>query len=88
MDFYSLDLASITVIFVSLLVVCPFLIPLLKKMDVNFFPKDAIEFFTKSIARMKEDREKEAKGVSRTLPVMMPKNILYSISPREKHLLA
>lgn len=65
MDFYSLDLASITVIFVSLLVVCPFLIPLLKKMDVNFFPKDAIEFFTKSIARMKEDREKEAKGVSR-----------------------
>ncbi|CAM4520056.1 cytochrome P450 3A9-like [Lepidochelys kempii] len=45
-----------------LIFVCPFLIPLLKKMDVNVFPKDAIEFFTKSIARMKEDREKEAKG--------------------------
>lgn len=74
--------------FVSLLVVCPFLIPILKKMNVNFFPKDAVEFFTKSFIRMKEERKKEAKGVSRTLPVIMPKNILYSISPSEKYLIA
>ncbi|XP_039348803.1 cytochrome P450 3A9-like [Mauremys reevesii] len=45
-----------------LIFVCPFLIPLLKKMNVNFFPKDAIKFFTTSIAKIKEDREKEAKG--------------------------
>ncbi|XP_074866328.1 cytochrome P450 3A9-like [Carettochelys insculpta] len=39
---------------------CPFLIPLLKKMDVNIFPKDALEFFTKSISKMREEREKNA----------------------------
>uniref|UniRef100_A0A8C4W4Z5 unspecific monooxygenase n=1 Tax=Gopherus evgoodei TaxID=1825980 RepID=A0A8C4W4Z5_9SAUR len=46
-----------------LIFVCPFLIPLLKKMNVNFFPKDALKFFTTSIAKIKEEREKEAKGV-------------------------
>ncbi|XP_067396081.1 cytochrome P450 3A9-like [Emydura macquarii macquarii] len=45
-----------------LIFVCPFLIPILKKMNVNFFPKDAVEFFTKSFIRMKEERKKEAKG--------------------------
>uniref|UniRef100_A0A8C8SEU2 unspecific monooxygenase n=1 Tax=Pelusios castaneus TaxID=367368 RepID=A0A8C8SEU2_9SAUR len=48
-----------------LIFVCPFFVPILKKMNVNFFPKDPIKFFTKSISRIKEERKKEAKG-SRT----------------------
>ncbi|XP_067406928.1 cytochrome P450 3A9-like isoform X2 [Emydura macquarii macquarii] len=45
-----------------LILLCPFVIPILKKMNVNFFPKDALEFFMKSFRRMKEERKKEAKG--------------------------
>uniref|UniRef100_K7FSE6 Cytochrome P450 3A n=1 Tax=Pelodiscus sinensis TaxID=13735 RepID=K7FSE6_PELSI len=45
-----------------LIFVCPFLIPLLKKMNVNFFPKDAIEFFMKSVSRIKKERKEEGKG--------------------------
>uniref|UniRef100_A0A8C0GPI5 unspecific monooxygenase n=1 Tax=Chelonoidis abingdonii TaxID=106734 RepID=A0A8C0GPI5_CHEAB len=45
-----------------LIFVCPFLIPLLKKMNVNFFSKDALKFFTTSITKIKEEREKDAKG--------------------------
>ncbi|XP_056193708.1 cytochrome P450 3A9-like [Falco biarmicus] len=39
--------------------VCPFVIPLLAKMNVNIFPKDALNFFMRSVAKIKQDREKE-----------------------------
>ncbi|XP_068941481.1 cytochrome P450 3A4-like [Petaurus breviceps papuanus] len=38
----------------------PFLVPLLKKMDVNVFPKEAIDFLTKSVKKIKEDRKKNS----------------------------
>ncbi|NXG35436.1 CP3A9 protein, partial [Dromaius novaehollandiae] len=39
--------------------VCPFLNPLLAKMNVSFFPSDAVDFFMRSISKIKKDREKE-----------------------------
>ncbi|XP_062444115.1 cytochrome P450 3A9-like [Rhea pennata] len=42
-----------------LLFVCPFLSPLLAKMNVSFFPKDAVDFFMNSISKIKKNREKE-----------------------------
>uniref|UniRef100_A0A8D0KXE7 Cytochrome P450 3A n=1 Tax=Strix occidentalis caurina TaxID=311401 RepID=A0A8D0KXE7_STROC len=39
--------------------VFPFLVPLLAKMNVSFFPSDAVDFFMRSIAKIKQDREKE-----------------------------
>ncbi|NXS90957.1 CP3AD protein, partial [Jacana jacana] len=39
--------------------VFPFLTPILAKMNVNFFPKDAVDFFMRSIAKIRQDREKE-----------------------------
>ncbi|XP_052628251.1 cytochrome P450 3A9-like [Harpia harpyja] len=43
-----------------LIVVCPFVIPLLAKMNVSFFPRDAVDFFVRSLSKIKQDREKEA----------------------------
>ncbi|NWI20979.1 CP3AL protein, partial [Crypturellus soui] len=43
-----------------LLFVCPFLAPLLSKMNVSFFPSDAVDFFIRSIDKIKKNREKEA----------------------------
>ncbi|NXW59645.1 CP3A9 protein, partial [Eurystomus gularis] len=40
--------------------VFPFLTPLLAKMNVSFFPSSAVDFFMRSIAKIKKDREKEA----------------------------
>ncbi|NXK13256.1 CP3A9 protein, partial [Herpetotheres cachinnans] len=42
-----------------LIFVCPFVIPLLAKMNVNVFPRDALDFFMRSISKIKQDREKE-----------------------------
>ncbi|XP_032930153.1 cytochrome P450 3A9-like [Catharus ustulatus] len=39
--------------------VFPFLIPVMAKMNVSFFPKDAVDFFMRSVAKIKQDREKE-----------------------------
>ncbi|NXP44780.1 CP3AO protein, partial [Heliornis fulica] len=39
--------------------VCPFLTPLLAKMGVSFFPSSAVDFFMRSLAKIKEDREKD-----------------------------
>ncbi|NXU86524.1 CP3A9 protein, partial [Xiphorhynchus elegans] len=39
--------------------VFPFVTPLLAKMNFNFFPSDAVDFFMRSIARIKQEREKE-----------------------------
>ncbi|NWU27803.1 CP3A9 protein, partial [Dyaphorophyia castanea] len=39
--------------------VFPFLNPLLAKLGVSFFPNDAVDFFMRSIAKIKEEREKE-----------------------------
>ncbi|NXS41090.1 CP3A9 protein, partial [Balaeniceps rex] len=39
--------------------VCPFVIPLLAKMNISFFPGDAVDFFMRSISKIKQDREKE-----------------------------
>ncbi|XP_063270165.1 cytochrome P450 3A9-like [Prinia subflava] len=41
-------------------VVFPFLIPIMVKMNVNFFPNDAVDFFMRSIDKIKKEREKEA----------------------------
>ncbi|XP_023792598.1 cytochrome P450 3A9-like [Cyanistes caeruleus] len=38
----------------------PFLVPVMAKMNVNIFPKDAVDFFMRSIAKIKQEREKEA----------------------------
>lgn len=46
-------------------VVCPFLTPLMAKMNVSFFPSDAVDFFLRSIDKIKKDREKETHKVSR-----------------------
>ncbi|NWH84308.1 CP3AL protein, partial [Aegithalos caudatus] len=40
--------------------VFPFLIPVMAKMNVNIFPNDAVDFFMRSIAKIKQEREKEA----------------------------
>ncbi|KAL2298921.1 hypothetical protein Nmel_014531, partial [Mimus melanotis] len=39
--------------------VFPFLIPVMAKMNVNIFPKDAVDFFMRSVAKIKQEREKE-----------------------------
>ncbi|KAL8175051.1 UNVERIFIED_CONTAM: hypothetical protein K2H54_010688 [Gekko kuhli] len=41
-----------------ILYVFPFLSPLLKMMGTSIFPRDASKFFAKSVARIKENREK------------------------------
>ncbi|NXO29028.1 CP3A9 protein, partial [Cisticola juncidis] len=41
-------------------VVFPFLIPIMVKMNVSFFPNDAVDFFMRSIDKIKKEREKEA----------------------------
>uniref|UniRef100_A0A8C3NIV8 Cytochrome P450 3A n=1 Tax=Geospiza parvula TaxID=87175 RepID=A0A8C3NIV8_GEOPR len=38
----------------------PFLIPVMAKMNVNIFPSDAVDFFMRTLAKIKQDREKEA----------------------------
>ncbi|XP_053813963.1 cytochrome P450 3A9-like isoform X1 [Vidua chalybeata] len=38
----------------------PFLIPVMVKMNINIFPSDAVDFFMRSLAKIKQDREKEA----------------------------
>ncbi|NWR75627.1 CP3A9 protein, partial [Centropus unirufus] len=37
----------------------PFIIPLLVKMNVSFFPNDVVDFFMRSITKIKQDREKD-----------------------------
>nr|XP_009934798.1 PREDICTED: cytochrome P450 3A9-like [Opisthocomus hoazin] len=39
--------------------VFPIFIPLLAKMNVSAFPSDAVDFFIRSISKIKQDREKE-----------------------------
>ncbi|NWU55221.1 CP3A9 protein, partial [Dromas ardeola] len=39
--------------------VFPFLIPILAKMNVSVFPSDAVDFFMRSISKIRQDREKE-----------------------------
>ncbi|NXQ17063.1 CP3AD protein, partial [Peucedramus taeniatus] len=38
----------------------PFLIPVMAKMNINIFPNDVVDFFMRSLAKIKQDREKEA----------------------------
>ncbi|NXY16006.1 CP3A9 protein, partial [Atrichornis clamosus] len=40
--------------------VFPFLTPILSKMNFSFFPSDAVDFFMRSISKIKQEREKEA----------------------------
>ncbi|KFU86671.1 Cytochrome P450 3A24, partial [Chaetura pelagica] len=42
-----------------LIFVFPFLSPLLAKFNVSFFPSDAVDFFIRSISKIKQDREKK-----------------------------
>ncbi|XP_054699245.1 cytochrome P450 3A9-like [Grus americana] len=39
--------------------VCPFITPLLAKMNISFFPSDAVSFFMRALSKIKQDREKE-----------------------------
>ncbi|KFO78913.1 Cytochrome P450 3A13, partial [Cuculus canorus] len=50
-NFFSL-LAILTFTF-------PFIGPLLNKMNVSFFPNDVVDFFMRSITKIKQDREKD-----------------------------
>ncbi|KFQ76016.1 Cytochrome P450 3A9, partial [Phaethon lepturus] len=45
--------------------VCPFITPLLAKMNVSFFPSDAVDFFMRSISKIKQDRAKETHKASK-----------------------
>ncbi|NXX79942.1 CP3A9 protein, partial [Urocolius indicus] len=38
---------------------CPFLTPLMAKLNISFFPSDAVDFFMRSLSKIKQDREKE-----------------------------
>uniref|UniRef100_A0A8B9IK46 Cytochrome P450 3A n=1 Tax=Anser cygnoides TaxID=8845 RepID=A0A8B9IK46_ANSCY len=40
--------------------VFPFFCPLLAKMNVSVFPSDAVDFFMRSVSKIKQDREKES----------------------------
>ncbi|XP_077172252.1 cytochrome P450 3A9-like [Paroedura picta] len=40
----------------------PFLIPLFQLMKLNLFPRDAVDFFARSVGKIKEQRKKEGKG--------------------------
>ncbi|NXI45889.1 CP3AD protein, partial [Galbula dea] len=42
-----------------LIFVFPFISPLLAKMNVSFFPRSAVDFFMRSVSKIKKDREKE-----------------------------
>ncbi|NXU73276.1 CP3A9 protein, partial [Oreotrochilus melanogaster] len=39
--------------------VFPFTVPLLAKLNFSFFPSDAVDFFMRSLSKIKQDREKE-----------------------------
>lgn len=45
-------------------VVFPFLIPLMVKMNVSFFPADAVDFFMRSLSKIKQDRKKDPQKVN------------------------
>lgn len=49
---------------ICFIVVFPFVAPVLSKMNVSFFPKSAVDFFMRSISKIKKDREKETHKVS------------------------
>ncbi|XP_052536040.1 cytochrome P450 3A9-like [Tympanuchus pallidicinctus] len=52
--------------------VCPFLTPLMAKMNISFFPSDAVDFFLRSIDKIKKDREREThKGRADFLQMMI-----------------
>ncbi|NWX29333.1 CP3AD protein, partial [Notiomystis cincta] len=40
--------------------VFPFLTPVMAKMNISIFPSDAVDFFMRSITKIKQEREKEA----------------------------
>uniref|UniRef100_A0A8D0L282 unspecific monooxygenase n=1 Tax=Sphenodon punctatus TaxID=8508 RepID=A0A8D0L282_SPHPU len=63
-----------------LLYAFPFLRPVLKKMNVTIFPKDAVEFFAKSVALIKENREKKGqKDRIDFLQLMIDSQINFSV---------
>lgn len=45
-------------------------------MNVNFFPKDAVDFFMRSVAKIKQDREKELHKVSGNLRAIVAESTL------------
>ncbi|KAM6114137.1 cytochrome P450 3A24-like [Pterocles gutturalis] len=40
--------------------ICPFTVPLFNKMNMNIFNSSAVDFFMRSVAKIKQDREKDA----------------------------
>lgn len=46
------------------------------KMNVNIFPNDAVDFFMRSLAKIKKDREKEVHKVSRNLRAIVAESTL------------
>ncbi|XP_015274888.1 PREDICTED: cytochrome P450 3A9-like [Gekko japonicus] len=47
---------------IILSVMFPFLTPILRLMKVNLFPNDALDFFSRSVRKIREERQKEGKG--------------------------
>lgn len=45
-------------------------------MKVNIFPSDAVDFFMRSLAKIKQDREKEAHKVSGNLRAIVAESTL------------
>lgn len=48
-----------------LLILFPFLTPLMEKLDISFFPRDLADFFIGSIRKIKENRQKNVHGSHR-----------------------
>ncbi|NWR68129.1 CP3A9 protein, partial [Bucorvus abyssinicus] len=71
-----------------LIFVFPFLAPVLSKMNVSFFPRSAVDFFMRSISKIKKDREKEThKGRVDFLQLMIEsQNSASHKSNEENHL--
>lgn len=46
------------------------------KMNVNIFPKDAVDFFMRSVAKIKQEREKEPHKVSGNLRAIVAESTL------------
>lgn len=63
-DFLPAPLSSSVSVCSFLLVLFPFVIPVLEKMKVTLLPSDVMEFFKNVFTKMKKEREKGSSTVS------------------------
>lgn len=63
-DFLGAHLSSSMLVSSFLLVLFPFVIPVLEKMKVTLLPSDAMDFFKNVFTKIKKEREKGSSTVS------------------------